>query len=51
MADTVIAQIRTIQGMTVGELQVRWRELYGEDSRSRHKAFLAGGSKSWPTAG
>src|SRR5437899_702491 len=26
--------------MTVGELKVRWRELYGEDTRSCNRVFL-----------
>jgi len=40
MPDTVTAQIQDLQRMTVGELRVKWRELYGEDTRSCNRAFL-----------
>jgi hypothetical protein len=34
------AQIQVLRGMKVSELRVRWRELFGEDSRSNNKDFL-----------
>jgi hypothetical protein len=40
MPDTVTAQILALQKMTVAELRVRWRELYGEDTRSCNRAYL-----------
>ena len=40
MADSVIFQIQAFRKMSVAELQVRWRELYGQESRSRNKEFL-----------
>ena len=40
MADGVIAQIQALKMMSVAELQARWRELYGEDTRSRNREFL-----------
>ncbi len=36
----VIAQIKALQRMTVGELRARWIELYGEDGRSRNRDYL-----------
>jgi hypothetical protein len=40
MPDTVTAQILALQKMTVAELRVWWRELYGEDTRSCNRAYL-----------
>ena len=40
MPDTVTAQILALQKMTVRELKVKWREFYGEDSRSCNRQFL-----------
>lgn len=37
---SIIIEIRRLRSMTVAELQVRWRELYGTDSRSRNREFL-----------
>jgi len=37
---TVINQIAALQKMTVGQLRVRWRELYGEESRSCNRVYL-----------
>src|SRR5712691_6467233 len=36
----VIAQIDALRRMTVADLKVRWRELYGEDSRSCNRVYL-----------
>src|SRR5437867_5068561 len=36
----VIAQIEALRGMTVGELKGKWRELYGEDTRSCNRVYL-----------
>jgi hypothetical protein len=40
MSDTVTTQILALQKMTVGELRVKWRELYGEDTRSCNRVYL-----------
>src|SRR5436190_23952336 len=37
---SVTDQIDALRRMTVGELKVRWRELYGEDTRSCNRAYL-----------
>ncbi len=36
----VIAQIEALRGMTVGQLRLKWRELYGEDTRSGNRDYL-----------
>ncbi len=36
----VIAQIEALRGMTVGQLRLKWRELYGEDTRSGNREHL-----------
>jgi hypothetical protein len=38
--DSVLAEIQQLRGLTVGQLREKWRELYGEDARSRNKDFL-----------
>jgi hypothetical protein len=40
MQASVTAQIQALRGMKVAELRVRWRELFGEDSRSCNRDFL-----------
>ena len=40
MPDTVTGQILALQKMTVRELKVKWRELYGEDTRSCNRQYL-----------
>jgi hypothetical protein len=37
---SVTDQIDALRQMTVAELKVRWRELYGEDSRSCNRVYL-----------
>src|SRR5712691_10742348 len=37
---SVTNQIDALRRMTVGELKVRWRELYGEDTRSCNRVYL-----------
>ncbi len=37
---SVRAKIAQLQQMSVGELREEWRELYGEETRSRHKVWL-----------
>ncbi|NUN53627.1 MAG: DUF2924 domain-containing protein [Planctomycetaceae bacterium] len=34
------ARIRALQDMTVPELREQYREVFGEETRSRHKEFL-----------
>ncbi len=36
----MLSEINRLRQMSVGELQVRWRELYGEDCRSRNREYL-----------
>ena len=36
----VIAQIEALRGMTVGQLRLKWRQLYGEDTRSGNRDYL-----------
>ncbi len=40
MQGSVTAQIEALRGMTVGQLRLKWRELYGEDTRSGNRAYL-----------
>ena len=40
MKPSVLTEVKRLRGMSVAELRVRWRELYGEDSRSRNKDYL-----------
>jgi hypothetical protein len=40
MNETVAVQVRRLQGLSVGELRVRYREVFGEESRSRNKDYL-----------
>src|SRR3989337_357714 len=37
---SVTNQIDALRRMTVSELKVKWRELYGEDTRSCNRAYL-----------
>jgi hypothetical protein len=37
---SVTAQIQALRQMRVAELRVKWRELFGEDSRSNNRDFL-----------
>jgi len=40
MGKSIAAEIRELQDMTVPELQARYRELFGEETRSHHKQQL-----------
>jgi len=40
MQASVTAQIQALRGMKVVELRIKWRELFGEDSRSNNRDFL-----------
>ena len=40
MEASMLREIQRLRAMTVAQLQVRWRELYGEESRSRNRDFL-----------
>ena len=40
MQASVTAQIEALRRMTVGQLRLKWRELYGEDTRSCNRAYL-----------
>jgi len=37
---SMLAEIQRLRAMTVAQLQLCWRELYGEECRSRNKDFL-----------
>ena len=40
MQSNVTDQIDALRRMTVADLKVKWRELYGEDTRSCNRAYL-----------
>jgi hypothetical protein len=40
MQANVIGQIQALRQMTVAELRIKWRELFGEESRSCNRDFL-----------
>jgi hypothetical protein len=40
MDKSIVGEINSLREMTVGQLRVKWLELYGEESRSRNKDFL-----------
>ena len=40
MERTMAARIRELRGMSVGELAARYREVFGEETRSRNKDWL-----------
>jgi hypothetical protein len=40
MDPAVVKQIEQLRGLSVAALRARYREVFGEDSRSHHKAFL-----------
>jgi hypothetical protein len=40
MDPAVVKQIEELRGFNVNELRAKYREIFGEDSRSNHKAFL-----------
>ena len=40
MQASVTAQIEALGQMTVGQLRLKWRELYGEDTRSGNRDYL-----------
>ena len=40
MSDSIVAQIRAIQAMSVAELRLKWHDLYGEDTRSCNRVYL-----------
>ena len=40
MSETIVSQINALRRMTVGELREKYREVYGEDTRSGNKDWL-----------
>jgi len=40
MAESIATQIKALQKMTVPELQAKYRELFGDETRSHHKQQL-----------
>jgi Protein of unknown function (DUF2924) len=40
MESTLLSEINRLRSMSVAELRVCWRELYGEESRSNNRDFL-----------
>ena len=40
MGSTVIRRIHALRRMTVPQLREKYREVFGEETRARHKAFL-----------
>ena len=39
MKPTMAARIRALQGMTVRDLREQYREVFGGETRSRHRSF------------
>ena len=37
---SIAAQIKALQSLSIGQLRDRWRELYGEETRQRHRRYL-----------
>jgi len=40
VSTSIVAEIQALQRMTVGQLRVEWKRLYGEPTRSRNRTFL-----------
>ncbi|MDP3938193.1 MAG: DUF2924 domain-containing protein [Deltaproteobacteria bacterium] len=40
MKPSIAATIRALQAMSVFDLQAKYREVFGEDTRSRHRTYL-----------
>ena len=40
MTDSIPAQIEVLRHMTVGELQAKYLDVFGEETRARHKQYL-----------
>lgn len=40
MAESIVVQIAALKQLTVGQLRVRYAEVFGEESKSRNKAWL-----------
>jgi hypothetical protein len=40
MDPAVVERIEELRALSVNELRAKYREVFGEDSRSNHKAFL-----------
>ena len=39
-AASVAAQVTALQSMTVAELRVKWREVFGQETKQRHRIYL-----------
>jgi hypothetical protein len=37
---TIAAQVLALQSMTVPQLRERWREVFGEETRQRHRVYM-----------
>ena len=40
MPESIAAQVRALQQMTVGELREKWAEVFGEETHQRHRTYL-----------
>lgn len=40
MTESIVVEIARLRGLTVGELRVRYAEVFGEEPRSRNKDYL-----------
>ena len=40
MSASIAAQVRALEDMNVAQLRVRWREVFGEETKQRHRRYL-----------
>jgi hypothetical protein len=40
MSASIAAQVRALEDMTVAQLRVRWQEIFGEETKQRHRRYL-----------
>lgn len=40
MSATIAAQVLALESMTVAQLRVRWQEVFGEETKQRHRRYL-----------
>ena len=40
MSESLAAQIKGLQGMTLAELRQKWKKVFGEETKQRHRTYL-----------
>jgi len=40
MSESILAQVQSLQAMTVAELRVEWEKVFGEPTKQRHRVYL-----------